>query len=227
VGPGLGFALAERLAESGMNIALASRNAERLDPLVTRLRSMSIGTIRAYGCDATNESSVKRLVSHVSSEIGVPDLVIYSVQGFGKGRALDIELPLFEECWRNNCLGAFVVARETARVMRPRKRGTIVLIGSTSGLIGLANRLNLAVGKFGLRALSQVLARELWPEGIHVVHLVIDADIAEGAALEGDKPQARPEDISDVVRWLHKQPRSAWTSEVDLRPWNERFWEHC
>jgi len=159
--------------------------------------------------------------------MGVPDLVIYAVQDFGPGRALDVEVPRFEDCWRQNCLGAFLVAREAARAMLPLNRGTIVLIGSTSGLIGRANHLNLAVGKFGLRALSQVLARELWPEGIHVVHLVIDADIKEDESIDTHDPQADPDDISDLVYSLHRQRRSSWTSEVDARPWRERFWEHC
>ena len=227
VGPGLGFALARCLAKSGMNVALASRNAERLDPLVRQLRSISTRTIRAYGCNATSEPSVKQLVAYVLAEMGVPDLVIYAVQDFGPGRALDVEVPRFEDCWRQNCLGAFLVAREAARAMLPLNRGTIVLIGSTSGLIGRANHLNLAVGKFGLRALSQVLARELWPEGIHVVHLVIDADIKEDESIDTHDPQADPDDISDLVYSLHRQRRSSWTSEVDARPWRERFWEHC
>jgi NAD(P)-dependent dehydrogenase (short-subunit alcohol dehydrogenase family) len=166
-------------------------------------------------------------VSYVLSDLGIPNLVIYAVQGFGPGRALDVEVPLFEDCWRQNCLGAFIVAREAARAMLPHSRGTIVLVGSTSGLVGRADHLNLAVGKFGLRALSQVMARELWPKGIHVVHLLIDADIKEHESVDAGEPQAYPEDISELVYSLHRQPRSSWTSEIDARPWNERFWEHC
>ncbi len=227
VGPGLGFALARRLANSRMNIALASRNAERLDLLVRELRSITTRKVHAYGCDATSEPSVRRVMSYVLSDIGIPNLVIYAVQGFGRGRALDVEVPLFEDCWRQNCLGAFIVAREAARAMLPLKRGTIVLVGSTSGLVGRADHLNLAVGKFGLRALSQVMSRELWPEGIHVAHLLIDADIKEDESVDSGEPQAYPEDISELVYSLHRQPRSSWTSEIDARPWNERFWEHC
>jgi NAD(P)-dependent dehydrogenase (short-subunit alcohol dehydrogenase family) len=89
------------------------------------------------------------------------------------------------------------------------------------------DHLNLAVGKFGLRALSQVMARELWPEGVHVVHVIIDADIMEEGARAVDISQACPKDIADQVYALHRQASSAWTSEIDLRPWNERFWEHC
>lgn len=226
VGPGLGHALARTLAAAGMQVALASRNAERLDPLVEQVRAASGQAVRAYGCDATNERSVQSLMARVSTDLGVPDLVIYSLQSFGPGRTVDIEVPAFEEGWRQNCLGGFIVAREAARCMLPHQRGTIVLVGSTSGLLGRADHLNLAVGKFGLRALSQVMARELWPEGIHVVHCVIDADIQEEAEAM-DYPQSRPQDIADLINTLHRQPQSCWSSEIDVRPWNERFWEHC
>ena len=226
VGPGLGHALARALAAAGMQVALASRNAERLDPLAAQIRAASSQPIRAYGCDATDERSVQSLMALVSRDLGVPDLVIYSLQSFGPGRAIEVELPAFEESWRQNCLGGFIVAREAARCMLPQQRGTIVLVGSTSGIHGRADHINLAVGKFGLRAISQVMARELWPEGIHVVHCVIDADIQEGA-VKMDYPQSRPEDIADLIATLHRQPRSCWSSEVDVRPWNERFWEHC
>ena len=227
VGPGLGHALARTLAAAGMNVALASRNAERLDPLVAELRSGAAGTVRAYGCDATDVRSVDDLLAHVNNDMGVPDLVIFAVQSFGPGRAIDVELPAFEDNWRQNCLGGFIVARAAARAMVAVQRGTIVLVGSTSGLIGRADHLNLAVGKFGLRALAQVMARELWPEGIHVVHCVIDADIREGPPHATGHPQADPDDLARMIHALHMQPRSCWTSELDLRPWNERFWEHC
>jgi NAD(P)-dependent dehydrogenase (short-subunit alcohol dehydrogenase family) len=228
VGPGLGFALARSFARAGMNVALASRNAERLDPLVRNLRSAHPPQrmFQAYGCDATSESSVKSLVSHVCSDMGVPNIVVYAVQGFDPGRLLNTEVAAVEGCWRANCLGAFIVAREVARRMVPKGRGTIVFVGSTSSLMGRVGHLNLAIGKFGQRALAQVMARELSPSGIHAVHLIIDADIKEDEA-DAESSQSSPDDISDFVYSLHKQPKSVWTSEVDARPWNEKFWEHC
>jgi NAD(P)-dependent dehydrogenase (short-subunit alcohol dehydrogenase family) len=102
-----------------------------------------------------------------------------------------------------------------------------VFVGSTSSLIGRAGHLNLAVGKFGQRALAQVMARELWPRGIHVVHAVVDADIAEEPLQAATTPQSDPSHIAAAILALHRQPKTAWTSELDLRPWNERFWEHC
>lgn len=226
VGPGLGFAAARRLAASGMHVALVSRNADCLDPLVRELRSKT--DARAYGCDATDELSVRKMMALVVKDMGVPHLVMYSVQGFCPGRVIDTEVAAFEESWRQNCLGAFIITRESARRMVPLHRGTLVLVGSPSGMIGRADHLNLAVGKFGLRALSQVLARELSREGIHVVHLVIDADIDEGIEpVDSDEPKANPEHIAEVIVGLHLQQKSAWTNEVDVRPWNESFWEHC
>ena len=111
--------------------------------------------------------------------------------------------------------------------MLARGSGTILLIGSTSSLTGRAGHLNLAVGRFGQRALAQVMARELWPHGLHVAHLVIDADIAEDGHEAGGDPQADPAHIARIILDLHRQPATAWSSEVDVRPFNERFWEHC
>jgi NAD(P)-dependent dehydrogenase (short-subunit alcohol dehydrogenase family) len=157
----------------------------------------------------------------------VPDLVVYSLQWCGPGLAIEIEAPAFEAAWRHNCLGAFHVCRAAARQMIKRGTGTLILVGSTSSLLGRAGHLNLAVGKFGQRALAQVLARELWPKGIHVAHVVIDADISEDPADHPQEVRADPDHIAEAVLAVHRQPSSAWTSELDLRPWNERFWEHC
>lgn len=203
VGPGFGYAAARKLAVSGMRVAIASRNAERLDALDSTGACM----VRSYGCDATNEHSVRKLISLVSKELGVPNLIIYSVQDFCPGRTVEVELPAFEDCWRQNCLGGFLVAREAARAMLPLNRGTIILIGSPSGMVGRAGYLNLAVGKFGLRALSQVMSRELSPNGIHVVHLLIDGEISEDDSFADNLPQANPEHVCDVVLALHRQAK--------------------
>jgi NAD(P)-dependent dehydrogenase (short-subunit alcohol dehydrogenase family) len=165
VGPGLGFALAKRLAREGMAVVMASRNAERLDSLTREIRDDG-GMAVAYGCDATSEISVSELFQHVCARHGVPNLVVYSLQSCGPGNAVDIEVPAFEDSWRHNCLGAFLVAREAARTMVPLARGTILFTGSTSSLLGRAGHLNLAVGKSGQCALAQVLPRELCPLGI-------------------------------------------------------------
>jgi NAD(P)-dependent dehydrogenase (short-subunit alcohol dehydrogenase family) len=110
--------------------------------------------------------------------------------------------------------------------MEPLGRGTIILAGATSGIIGRRGYLNLAVGKFGLRALSQVVARELGPKGIHVVHVLIDGSIAEDPQ-PSSEPELRPEHLAELFWALHRQPSSCWTSELDARPSEEKFWEHC
>ena len=103
-----------------------------------------------------------------------------------------------------------------------------MFLGATSGTVGRSGHLTLAVGKFGLRALAQVMARELGPRGVHVAHVVIDADVsAEEAANYDGSPRTAPDELAELVRWLHQQPRNCWTHELDLRPWNEAFWEHC
>lgn len=224
VGPGFGHALAERLAREGFALVLVARNAAGLSPLVERLERH--GTVVAtIGCDATAEAQVEGLFKRIVRDFGTPALVVYSIQDFGPGQVLDVSTAAFESCWRHNCFGAFLVSREAGRAMRPVGAGSIVLVGSTSSIIGRAGHLNLAVGKFGQRALAQVLARELWPEGIHVAHVMIDADISEGTV--ESHPQADPDHIAYSILAIHRQPKSAWTSELDLRPAKEKFWEHC
>lgn len=226
VGPGFGHAMAHRLAADGFELILASRNALRLNVLVDEIKSRG-GTAFAYGCDATMETSVAALFTLIRAHHGTPIFVIYSLQSFGPGTVLEVEAAAFEDGWRHNCLGSFLVARAAAREMLRNSEGTIVLIGSTSSIIGREGHVNLAVGKFGQRALSQVLARELWPKGIHVAHVVIDADIRDDLTPADEEAHSDPEHIAEAVLNLHNQPRSAWTSEIDIRPWNERFWEHC
>lgn len=225
-GPGFGYGLATRLAKAGFRVALASRNAERHDQLLAQLRE-SNRWVRAYGCDATQASSVTDMFKHATQDLGNPTLVVYAVQEGARVNFLDAEPAAIEHAWRANCLGAFIVARAAGQLMVGQGRGTIVLVGATSGLIGRAGYVSFATGKFGLRALSQVAARELGPKGVHVAHLVIDADIGESAESPEDPPTMRGQDIAEVVYQVHMQPRSAWTQELDARPFNERFWEHC
>ena len=148
VGPGFGFSLVRRLAADGMLVIAASRNAERLDELTADVHAAG-GSAFAYGCDATDEASVASLFAHVRSRHGVPHLVVYSLQYFAPGQTVDVELPAFEDAWKHNCLGAFLVAKEAAKSMLPLQSGTIILPGSASSVLGRAGHLNLAIGKFG------------------------------------------------------------------------------
>lgn len=225
-GPGFGYGLATRLVQAGLRVALVSRNAERHDPLVTTL-SRTHAWVRAYGCDATSESSVADMFKHAAADLGAPSLVVYAVQEGGRAKFLEAEVFAVEQAWRANCLGAFIVAREAGRRMVAQGKGSIVMVGATSGLIGRAGYVNFAPGKFGLRALSQVAARELGPHGVHVAHLIIDADIAESEETPSGRPTMQALDIAELVYQLHRQPKSAWTQELDARPHDERYWEHC
>lgn len=226
VGPGFGYALARRVAKECIKLVLVSRDVHKLQFLMEEIRSEG-GEVTAYSCDVTSELLVKETFTRIVKHYGEPSLVVYGIQSFGSGEAVDIELPAFEAGWKHNCLGSFLVSKEAAKLMVPIGRGTIILIGSTSSIIGREGHLNLVAGRFGQRGLSQVLARELWPKGIHVCHMMIDADILSEESSSETHPQADPNEIVESVMFLHKQPKSAWTSELDIRPWNERFWEHC
>lgn len=225
-GPGLGHALAQRLASEGFDLVLVTRDAAKNRDLADDLGLLG-GNVSTIGADATDERDVVRLFSDIEASSGVPALIVYSLQEFGPGQTVDISVPAFESAWRHNCLGAFLVGRSAARMMSAVGRGTLIFVGSTSSIIGRAGHLNLAVGKFGQRAISQVLARELWPLGVHVAHIMIDADIQEDDHDVQPHPQCYAKEIAESVLAIHNQPRTAWTSELDLRPWNESFWNHC
>ena len=226
-GPGLGAALARRFARAGMKVAVARRSADRLAPLLNELG----GNARAYACDATDEAAVRQLFASVTADLGAPALAVFNAGAFVRKSIIDPTTEEFERCWRVGCLGGFLVGREAARAMLMRNaehKGTIIFTGATASLRGGAQFHNLAVGKFGLRALAQSMARELQPQGIHVAHVVIDGQI-EGerpgysAAERGKDSVLDPAAIAETYYQLHLQQRSAWSHEVDLRPYVEKF----
>lgn len=223
VGPGLGAALARRFARAGLRVTIAARRAGPLAALAGETGG------RALACDATDEAAVERLFAELERTTGAPALVIYNAGAFLRKSVVETDAAEFERCWRASCLGGFLVGRAAARAMLPRSEGTILFTGATASLRGGANFANLAVGKFGLRALAQSMARELGPQGIHVAHVIIDGQIAD-ATRPGREPGARgadallaPEAIAEAYWQLHQQQRSAWTLELDLRPWVEKF----
>lgn len=231
-GPGLGFALARRFAQAEMNVAIAARDAAKLETLAVECCGIGHGC-RAISCDATDEAAVDRLFETVHAEFGEPDLVVYNAGAFVARGILETSSEEFERCWRVGCLGGFLVGRSAARAMvaraeRSGRGGTILFTGATASRRGSARFHNLAVGKFGLRALAQSMARELQPKGIHVAHVVIDGHIrpqpaVQHGALDPEESMLDPAAIAEVYYRLHRQPRSAWTLEVDLRPWLEMF----
>ncbi|MSO76337.1 MAG: SDR family NAD(P)-dependent oxidoreductase [Alphaproteobacteria bacterium] len=223
VGPGLGAALARRFAAAGMAVAVAARDPIKLGPIVN---GIATGKARAYACDATSERQVQQLFAAVTQDLGAPDLVVFNASGRVRKSLLEIGVEEFERAWRNACLGGFIVGREAARAMLPRGRGKILFTGATASVKGFSGSAGFAVGKFGLRGLAQSMARELHPQGIHVAHIVVDGGIASPSRpQDAAKPEAllEPDAIAQVYYDLYCQPRSAWTHEIDLRPWVERF----
>ena len=218
VGPGLGAALGRRFARAGMSVALASRDAGHLSSIVGEVAS-SGGGAHAYSADATDEDAVKKLFDDVESDLGPIDVAIYNASGRARKGILELTTEDVVEAWRGACFGGFLVGREAAGRMVPRERGTILFTGATASVKGYANSAAFAIGKFGLRALAQSMARELGPKGIHVAHVVIDGGIGEH---EGDA-RLRPDAIAETYYQLHAQARSAWAHEVDVRPWVEKF----
>jgi NAD(P)-dependent dehydrogenase (short-subunit alcohol dehydrogenase family) len=225
VGSGLGFALVKRFAKAGMAIAMAARHREKLEQL---LEKEPIEGARAYACDATDQAAVDRLFKEVDRDLGPPEVVVFNAGAFQPGGILEIDPAEFERCWRIGCLGGLLVGQAAARRMVANGRGTILFTGATAALRGSARFANLAVPKFGLRALAQCMARELGQKGIHVAHVIIDGQIhseryAHLAAERGADALLEPDAIAEMYYQLHAQPRSAWTLELDLRPWSEKF----
>ncbi len=228
VGAGLGAALARRFANARMNVALAARTVDKIEPFAEEINNYGTITARAYGCDATAAGDVDKLFGQVVEDLGPPDLVVYNAGAFMRGTVLEITAEDFERCWRIGCFGGFLVGQAAARLMVERGKGTIIFTGATASLRGGANFANLAVGKFGLRALAQSMARELGPQNVHVAHAIIDGQILSEryAHLEDERgPDSllAPEAIAEAYFQLHHQARSAWTQELDLRPWSEKF----
>jgi NAD(P)-dependent dehydrogenase (short-subunit alcohol dehydrogenase family) len=225
VGPGLGLALVRRFAGAGMAVAMAARSSEHLERMLGQAPIEGAG---AYPCDTTDQAAVQQLFAKVEKDLGGPELVVYNAGAFQPGGILEIAPADFERCWRVGCYGGFLVGQAAAKAMVARGSGTILFTGATAALRGSARFANLAVPKFGLRALAQSMARELGPKGIHVGHVVIDGQILSERyrhleAERGPDALLEPDAIAEMYYQLHRQPRSAWTLELDLRPWSEKF----
>ncbi|MGH8226093.1 MAG: SDR family NAD(P)-dependent oxidoreductase [Gammaproteobacteria bacterium] len=227
VGPGLGAALGERFATGGHAVALLSRSARGRSSTVKKIEAGG-GTALGYDCDAGDPASVAAAFARIRDTLGDPSVLIYNAGSYAPGGILEIDPERFEAAWRANCYGGFLAAREVLPAMLEAGEGTILYTGATAGLRGGAGFAGLAVGKFGLRALAQSLAREFGPKGIHVAHVVIDGQIATPTAHERQPDRAEetflaPTDIAETYWQLYRQPPSTWTQEMDLRPHVEKF----
>ena len=228
VGPGLGAALGRRFARADMNVALAARDPNKTQTVVDEIKDLGAGAAQGYEVDTTDEDAVERLFADVEAKWGTPNLVVYNAGAFMKVSILEATADDFLRCWQANCYGGFLVGRAAARRMAARGAGTILFTGATASKRGSAQFFNLAVGKFGLLALAQSMARELGPKGVHVGHVVIDGQIhsARYAHLAKERPPdglMDPDAIAESYYELHRQHRSTWSLEVELRPWAEKF----
>ena len=226
-GPGLGASVARRFAREGFAVALMARSEESVAGARTEIEEIG-GTALPVTADATDPSSVEAAFGRVRDELGDPDVFVYNAGAFQMGGILEIEPGRFDECFRANCAGAFYAARQILPAMVERGRGTVLLTGATAALRGSARFSALAVGKFGLRALAQSMAREFGPQGIHVAHIVIDGQIntprMRGMASDREEHTMLSPDAIAATYWqLHIQDRTAWTLELDLRPAVESF----
>lgn len=219
-GPGLGRALAQRFAQGGMSVVLLARDPGRLAAVAASAGPQAL----AIPCDLVDPDAVSAAFERVEREAGAPHCVVFNAGAYRPGGVLEIEPQDFLACWKAGCFAGLLVGQQAGRRMVERGSGSILFTGATASLRGAACFANLAVPKFGLRALAQSMARELGPRGVHVAHVIIDGQIAPGRGDAGG-PDARlePAAIAESYWQLHLQPRSAWTLELDLRPWVERF----
>jgi NAD(P)-dependent dehydrogenase (short-subunit alcohol dehydrogenase family) len=218
-GQGLSASLARLFAREKIRVALAARQIEKLGALCAETKAT------AYACNATEPEEVERLFGLVEREIGTPDLVVYNAGGRAAGPFVDLA-PADVARMISVAFGGFLVAQQAAKRMLPLKHGAILLTGASASVKGYAQSAPFAMGKFALRGLAQSMARELSPQGIHVAHFVIDGGIRSSARTEpADRPDSMldPEAIALSYWNVLQQPRSAWSWELELRPWVEKF----
>jgi len=230
-GDATGGAIARRFAREGFVACLTRRNAAKLEPLVQRIRADG-GVAHAFGSDARKEDQVIELVSHVESDIAPIEVLVFNIGANVRFAIAQTTSRVYYKVWEMACFAGFLNAREVAKAMLARRRGTILFTGATASIRGGDGFSAFAGAKHALRALAQSMARELGPKGIHVAHVVIDGAIdtafiretfPERYALREQDGILDPEAIAQSYWQLHQQPRSAWTHEMDLRPWIEEW----
>jgi NAD(P)-dependent dehydrogenase (short-subunit alcohol dehydrogenase family) len=219
-GEGLSASLARLFAREGIRVALAARGIEKLGALCHETGA------KAFACNATEASDVERLFGLVEREIAVPDLVVYNASGRARGAFVDLVPGDVAQAISVSAFGGFLVAQQAAKRMLPKRHGAILFTGASASVKGYPQSAPFAMGKFALRGLAQSMARELSPQGIHVAHFVIDGGIRSVARAEpADRPDSMldPDAIAASYWSVLRQPRSAWTWELELRPWVEKF----
>ena len=216
-GPGLSASLARLCAREGMKVTLAARNVAKLSALAEETGA----SVRA--CDASRREDVDALFDAVLGAEGVPDLVVYNPSARVRGAVADLDPEAVERAIAVTAYGGFLVGRRAAIAMRERGSGSIQFTGASASVKGYPESGCFAMGKFALRGLAQSMARELAPKGVHVAHFVIDGGIESQVRVPDHDEWLDPDAIAQTYLNVHRQHRSAWTWEVELRPWVERF----
>lgn len=227
VGPGLGAAVARRFAREGYAVALVARRDESLAPVAAAIEGAGGRALRVPA-DGTDPHAVRAAFARIREALGPAEVLIYNAGAFAMAPVLDITPTDFDQCWKAGCFGAFLAVKEAVPAMLEAGHGTVLLTGATASLRGSANFACLAIGKFGLRALAQSLAREVGPRGVHVAHVVIDGviDTPRVRSFLGDRPAhtlLAPDALAETYWQLHVQDPTAWTLEMDVRPAVEKF----
>jgi NAD(P)-dependent dehydrogenase (short-subunit alcohol dehydrogenase family) len=219
-GAGISASLARRFAALGVKIGVAARDIGKLGPLVAETGAA------AFTADASKADVVAALFEEATKRIGAPEIVVYNAGARVLGSLAEVDPAAVERALAVTAFGAFLVAQQAAKRMVPHGRGAILFTGATAGVKGFANSAAFAMGKFALRGLAQSAARELGPKGIHVAHFVIDGGVRAAHRPDpADRPDSLldPDAIAQTYIDVLRQPRSAWSHEVELRPWVERF----
>ncbi|VEF12040.1 Short-chain dehydrogenase, associated with 2-hydroxychromene-2-carboxylate isomerase family protein [Pseudomonas fluorescens] len=230
-GDATGGAIARRFAEEGFIACITRRSADKLQPLVAAIQADG-GEAHGFACDARKEDDVIALVEDIETRIGPIEAFVFNIGANVPCSILEETARKYFKIWEMACFSGFLNAREVAKRMVTRQRGTILFTGATAGLRGASGFAAFAGAKHGIRALAQSMARELGPLNIHVAHVVVDGAIdtdfirnsfPEKYATKDQDGILNPEHIAENYWYLHSQPRDAWTFELDLRPWNERW----
>jgi NAD(P)-dependent dehydrogenase (short-subunit alcohol dehydrogenase family) len=230
-GDATGGAIAKRFANEGFVACVTRRSADKLQPLVDAIKGNG-GEAHGFACDARKEDEVIALVEQIENEIGPIEAFVFNIGANVPCSILEETARKYFKIWEMACFSGFLNAREVAKRMASRQRGTILFTGATAGMRGAAGFAAFAGAKHGIRALAQSMARELGPMNIHVAHIIVDGAIdtdfirdnfPEKYATKDQDGILNPEHIAENYWYLHSQPRDAWTFELDLRPWSERW----
>lgn len=233
VGDGLGSAISRAFAADDYTVCMArrARHLDELEAFAETLRADG-GAAHAFGADARSEEEMSALFARIEQEIGPLEVVVFNIGANVRFGIRETTARVFTKVWEMACFAGFLTGREAAKAMVPRGRGVILFTGATASVRGREGFAAFAAAKHGLRALAQSMARELGPEGIHVAHVVIDGAV-DGVFIRSNRDDVdamlerdeilKPDDIAQAYVALARQPRSAWTHELDLRPWRERW----